>query len=85
MHHELILEVCDCRYRSEKISILSDLIRKTNAQEMKWIVMIILKGGISIASVDFSAFVISVLVSVLLFVRLILSFLISTSLSKFRS
>ncbi|KAL9270517.1 DNA ligase 4-like protein [Drosera capensis] len=29
--------------RSEKTSVLGDLIRKTNAQEMKWIVMIILK------------------------------------------
>ncbi|KAK3023556.1 hypothetical protein RJ639_044641 [Escallonia herrerae] len=29
--------------RAEKTSILSDLIKKTNAQEMKWIIMIILK------------------------------------------
>lgn len=33
-----------CFNRAEKTSILSDLIRKTNAQEMKWIIMIILKG-----------------------------------------
>ncbi|PHT40071.1 hypothetical protein CQW23_18925 [Capsicum baccatum] len=40
--------------RTEKISILSDLIRKTNAQEMKWIIMIILKDlklGISEKSI----------------------------------
>lgn len=30
--------------RAEKTSVLSELIQKTNAQEMKWIVMIILKG-----------------------------------------
>ncbi|GAB2291421.1 hypothetical protein Dimus_025677 [Dionaea muscipula] len=29
--------------RTEKTSVLADLIRKTNAQEMKWIVMIVLK------------------------------------------
>lgn len=32
---------CD---RVEKTSVLSDLIRRTNAPEMKWIIMIILKG-----------------------------------------
>ncbi|KAK9097494.1 hypothetical protein Sjap_022991 [Stephania japonica] len=32
-----------CENRAEKTSVLSDLIKKTNAQEMKWIVMIILK------------------------------------------
>ncbi|KAK9099774.1 hypothetical protein Scep_023204 [Stephania cephalantha] len=32
-----------CENRTEKTSVLSDLIKKTNAQEMKWIVMIILK------------------------------------------
>ncbi|XP_015162903.1 DNA ligase 4 isoform X5 [Solanum tuberosum] len=40
--------------RAEKTSILSDLIRKTNAQEMKWIIMIILKDlklGISEKSI----------------------------------
>ncbi|CAN4084839.1 unnamed protein product [Withania somnifera] len=40
--------------RTEKTSILSDLIRKTNAQEMKWIIMIILKDlklGISEKSI----------------------------------
>ncbi|CAH9140878.1 unnamed protein product [Cuscuta epithymum] len=40
--------------RSEKTAILSDLIRRTNAQEMKWIVMIILKDlklGISEKSI----------------------------------
>lgn len=30
--------------RAEKIAVLSTLIKKTNAQEMKWIIMIILKG-----------------------------------------
>ncbi|XP_060172398.1 DNA ligase 4 isoform X2 [Lycium barbarum] len=40
--------------RAEKTSILSDIIRKTNAQEMKWIIMIILKDlklGISEKSI----------------------------------
>ncbi|XP_024966232.1 DNA ligase 4 isoform X2 [Cynara cardunculus var. scolymus] len=40
--------------RTEKISVLSDLIKKTNAQEMKWIIMIILKDlklGISEKSI----------------------------------
>nr|GMC94650.1 DNA ligase 4 isoform X1 [Ipomoea batatas] len=40
--------------RSEKTTVLSDLIRRTNAQEMKWIVMIILKDlklGISEKSI----------------------------------
>lgn len=46
MHFELIPNVSDSWYRSEKTAILSDLIRKTNAQEMKWIIMIILKGGV---------------------------------------
>ncbi|KAK9097767.1 hypothetical protein Syun_024812 [Stephania yunnanensis] len=32
-----------CENRAEKTLVLSDLIKKTNAQEMKWIVMIILK------------------------------------------
>lgn len=32
--------------RAEKTSVLSTLIKKTNAQEMKWIIMIILKGAI---------------------------------------
>ncbi|KAH7572526.1 hypothetical protein JRO89_XS04G0270500 [Xanthoceras sorbifolium] len=31
--------------QAEKISVLSTLIKKTNAQEMKWIIMIILKGA----------------------------------------
>lgn len=44
MHGELIPGFCSW-YRSEKTSILSELIRKTNVQEMKWIIMIILKGG----------------------------------------
>jgi hypothetical protein len=30
--------------RSEKASVLAGLIKKTNALEMKWILMIILKG-----------------------------------------
>lgn len=30
--------------RSEKASVLAGLIKKTNAVEMKWILMIILKG-----------------------------------------
>ncbi|XP_027071006.2 DNA ligase 4-like [Coffea arabica] len=40
--------------RAEKTSVLSDLIRRTNAQEMKWIIMIILKDlklGISEKSI----------------------------------
>jgi DNA ligase 4 len=32
--------------RSEKASIISSLIKKTNALEMKWLLMIILKGEI---------------------------------------
>lgn len=84
MHHVLILAICDSRYRLEKISILSDLIRKTNAQEMKWIIMIILKGGISMTSLDSS-----VLSFHLSFCFVICSsyiiLLISTSLLKSRS
>lgn len=34
--------------RSEKASILSNLIKKTNAAEMKWLLMIILKGVIPV-------------------------------------
>lgn len=34
--------------RAEKTFVLSQLIQKTNAQEMKWIIMIILKGLITI-------------------------------------
>ena len=34
--------------RSEKAAILSSLIKKTNALEMKWLLMIILKGVISL-------------------------------------
>ncbi|KAL3644155.1 hypothetical protein CASFOL_012087 [Castilleja foliolosa] len=41
--NELLDRLASCENRSEKTSILSDLIRKTNAQEMKWIIMIILK------------------------------------------
>ncbi|KAF8400219.1 hypothetical protein HHK36_013516 [Tetracentron sinense] len=40
--------------RAEKTTVLSDLIKKTNAQEMKWIVMVILKDlklGISEKSI----------------------------------
>ncbi|KAL8039990.1 hypothetical protein ABFX02_10G071500 [Erythranthe guttata] len=52
--NELLDRLASCENRSEKTSILSDLIRKTNAQEMKWIVMIILKDlklGISEKSI----------------------------------
>lgn len=45
MHQELINYSLGFWYRSEKTSVLSELIRKTNVQEMKWIIMIILKGG----------------------------------------
>ncbi|KAL8480268.1 hypothetical protein ACS0TY_026986 [Phlomoides rotata] len=41
--NELLDRLASSDNRSEKISILSDMIRKTNAQEMKWIIMIILK------------------------------------------
>lgn len=41
MLHE---DIFYCFIRAEKTSILSDLIRNTNAQEMKCIIMIILKG-----------------------------------------
>ncbi|KAI3443409.1 hypothetical protein Pfo_000074 [Paulownia fortunei] len=52
--NELLDRLASCENRSEKTSILSDLIRKTNAQEMKWIIMIILKDlklGISEKSI----------------------------------
>ncbi|XP_052622142.1 DNA ligase 4 [Lactuca sativa] len=52
--NELLDRLASSENRAEKISILSDLIKKTNAQEMKWIVMIILKDlklGISEKSI----------------------------------
>ena len=42
--HSSIYIIDDRVNRAEKTSVLSDLIKKTNAQEMKWIVMIVLKG-----------------------------------------
>ncbi|KAL1555222.1 DNA ligase (ATP) [Salvia divinorum] len=41
--NELLDRLATSDNRSEKISVLSELIRKTNVQEMKWIIMIILK------------------------------------------
>ncbi|KAL0410270.1 UNVERIFIED_CONTAM: DNA ligase 4 [Sesamum latifolium] len=52
--NELLDRLASSENRSDKNSILSDLIRKTNAQEMKWIIMIILKDlklGISEKSI----------------------------------
>ncbi|EPS70380.1 hypothetical protein M569_04378, partial [Genlisea aurea] len=41
--NDLLDRLASSENRSDKTSVLSELIRKTNAQEMKWIVMIILK------------------------------------------
>lgn len=41
--NDLLDRLASSENRAEKTSVLSDLIKKTNAQEMKWIVMIILK------------------------------------------
>ncbi|KAF5956535.1 hypothetical protein HYC85_003760 [Camellia sinensis] len=41
--NELLDRLASSENRPEKTSVLSDLIKKTNAQEMKWIVIIILK------------------------------------------
>ncbi|GMH13608.1 hypothetical protein Nepgr_015449 [Nepenthes gracilis] len=41
--NELLDRLASCENRAAKTSVLADLIRKTNAQEMKWILMIILK------------------------------------------
>ncbi|XP_075077721.1 DNA ligase 4 isoform X3 [Nicotiana tabacum] len=52
--NEFLDHLASSENRAEKTSILSDLIRKTNAQEMKWIIMIILKDlklGISEKSI----------------------------------
>ncbi|XP_030510278.1 DNA ligase 4 [Cannabis sativa] len=52
--NELLDRLASCENRSEKISVLAMLIKKTNAQEMKWIIMIILKDlklGISEKSI----------------------------------
>ncbi|XP_051150256.1 DNA ligase 4 [Andrographis paniculata] len=52
--NDLLDRLASSENRSEKTSILSDLMRKTNAQEMKWIIMIILKDlklGISEKSI----------------------------------
>lgn len=35
----------DFMIRGEKTAVLAALINKTNTQEMKWIIMIILKGN----------------------------------------
>ncbi|KAJ9548505.1 hypothetical protein OSB04_021048 [Centaurea solstitialis] len=52
--NDLLDRLASSENRAEKISVLADLIRKTNAQEMKWIIMIILKDlklGISEKSI----------------------------------
>ncbi|KAL2481826.1 DNA ligase 4 [Abeliophyllum distichum] len=52
--NELLDRLASTENRAEKISILRDLIMKTNAKEMKWIIMIILKDlklGISEKSI----------------------------------
>ncbi|GFP84377.1 DNA ligase 4 [Phtheirospermum japonicum] len=54
--NELLDRLASCENRSEKTSILSDLIRKTNAQEMKWIIMIILKGDLKLGVSEKSIF-----------------------------
>ncbi|OUZ99204.1 BRCT domain [Macleaya cordata] len=41
--NDMLDRLASSENRAEKTSVLSDLIKKTNAQEMKWIVMIILK------------------------------------------
>ncbi|KAJ4963500.1 hypothetical protein NE237_023439 [Protea cynaroides] len=41
--NDLLDRLASSENRGEKANILSDLIKKTNAQEMKWIIMIILK------------------------------------------
>ncbi|KAI3811462.1 hypothetical protein L1987_21186 [Smallanthus sonchifolius] len=52
--NDLLDRLASSENRAEKTSVLSDLIKKTNSQEMKWIVMIILKDlklGISEKSI----------------------------------
>ncbi|XP_059637506.1 DNA ligase 4 [Cornus florida] len=52
--NDLLDRLASSENREEKASVLSELIRKTNAQEMKWIIMIILKDlklGISEKSI----------------------------------
>lgn len=52
--NDLLDRLASSENRTEKTCVLSDLIKKTNAQEMKWIVMIILKDlklGISEKSI----------------------------------
>ncbi|KAI7747083.1 hypothetical protein M8C21_002519 [Ambrosia artemisiifolia] len=52
--NDLLDRLASNENRADKTSVLSDLIKKTNAQEMKWIVMIILKDlklGISEKSI----------------------------------
>ncbi|XP_050216618.1 DNA ligase 4 [Mercurialis annua] len=52
--NELLDSLASSENRAEKVSVLSTLINKTNAQEMKWIIMIILKDlklGISEKSI----------------------------------
>lgn len=50
LHIESIVSICSLtvwesmQHRAEKTSVLSTLIQKTNAQEMKWVIRIILKG-----------------------------------------
>ncbi|KZV30732.1 DNA ligase 4-like [Dorcoceras hygrometricum] len=52
--NELLDRLASSENRADKTTVLSELIRKTNAQEMKWIIMIILKDlklGISEKSI----------------------------------
>ncbi|TYH36365.1 hypothetical protein ES332_D13G259100v1 [Gossypium tomentosum] len=52
--NELLNRLASAESRAEKIAILATLINKTNAQEMKWVIMIILKDlklGISEKSI----------------------------------
>eukprot|EP00257_Ricinus_communis_P020694 XP_015579985.1 DNA ligase 4 isoform X1 [Ricinus communis] len=52
--NDLLDKLASSENRGEKISVLSTLIKKTNAQEMKWLIMIILKDlklGISEKSI----------------------------------
>lgn len=68
--------------RAEKASILSGLIKKTNALEMKWILMIILKGPF-ITFQSYFIFVISILIVWFFFsalVKVVFLFLIDLKL-----
>jgi len=46
----MVLGWGDYGHRGEKTLVLSTLIQKTNALEMKWIIMIILKGAFHFTS-----------------------------------